>query len=141
MNIKNTNIAANLNTVSGIVSGNLTGVGSGDYSSSQSANLDNQVKRLQNTSKNSEKELDKAASGFEALLLHNMLEAMWKTVDTTGSLMGDDSNQAQIFRDMLNQALSDKISQGKGIGVKDFLKKEIHRKDGASEAKDEEKIS
>ena len=80
----------------------------------------------------SEKELDKAASGFEALLLHNMLKEMWESVDSGGSLFGEDSNASQIYRDMFNQTIADKISEGKGMGVKEFLKRELHKYQDAS---------
>lgn len=77
------------------------------------------------------KELEKATGGFEALLLHQMLTAMWSTVEETGFL-GEDNNQSQIYRSMLNQAIADEVSEGKGIGVKDFLKKEIAKVKPAS---------
>jgi Rod binding domain-containing protein len=70
-------------------------------------------------------EVDKAASGFEALLLHNMLQEMWKTTGSGEGLLGENSNESQIFRDMFNQALADEISEGDGIGVKQFLKNEL----------------
>ena len=78
-----------------------------------------------------EKGVDKAAGGFEALLLHQMLKSMWETVDTSG-LLGEDSNQAQIYRDMFNQSLADSIAEGRGIGVKQFLKGELVRRGIAS---------
>ena len=71
-----------------------------------------------------EKQLNKASSGFEALLLQQMLKSMWETVQTTG-LLGENSNEAQIYRDMFNQAVSDNISEGKGVGIKKFLAKEL----------------
>lgn len=89
------------------------------------------VKTLANKEVKDAKELDEAASGFEALLLHNMLKEMWKTVEFTGFL-GEDSNEAQIYRDMLNQALADSVAEGEGIGVKDFLKTELAKTESAS---------
>ncbi len=80
----------------------------------------------------SEKELDKAASGFEALLLHNMLKEMWESVDSGGALLGEDSNASQIYRDMFHQTIADKIAEGKGMGVKEFLKRELHKYQDAS---------
>lgn len=79
----------------------------------------------------SKKELDKAAGGFEALLLHQMLESMWSTVDYAG-MFNEKSNEAQYFRDMLSQAIADNTSKGRGIGVKDFLEKELVKKYQAS---------
>ncbi len=74
----------------------------------------------------SDKEIDKAAGGFEALLLQQMLKAMWETVETTG-LTGENSNASQIYRDMFHQAIADKIAEGRGMGVKDFVKKELSK--------------
>ncbi len=82
----------------------------------------------------SEKEIDKAAGGFESLLINEMLKSMWATVEPAG-LMGENSNQAQIYRDMFNQSIADKISEGKGIGVKSFMRREISRIEPNSKAK------
>ena len=82
------------------------------------------VKTLSQQSLKSEKELDKAASGFEALLLHQMFKAMWSTVETNG-LLGEESNQHQIFQDMFQQAVADSVADGQGMGVKQFMKKEL----------------
>lgn len=82
------------------------------------------VKELASRKVSTEKETDKAASGFEALLLHQMLKAMWSTVQTTG-LLGENSNEAQVYRDMLDQAIADNVAEGRGVGVKKFLKKEL----------------
>lgn len=91
--------------------------------------FDRGVKRAESIAKSAnmdEKAVTKAAGGFEALMLHEMLKEMWATVNTTG-LLGEDSNQAGIYRDMLNQAIADNIAEGRGIGVKSFLKKELVR--------------
>ena len=80
------------------------------------------------------KEIEKAASGFESLLVHQMLKGMWQTVDTTG-LLGEESNQSEIFRDMFHQAIADSVSEGRGIGIKQFVKGELNRAEGASKKK------
>ncbi|MCB0323364.1 MAG: rod-binding protein [Bdellovibrionales bacterium] len=84
------------------------------------------AKSLASKDVKSQEDVEKAAGGFEALLLHQMLKAMWSTVQSTGFL-GDDSNQAQIYRDMLNQAIADSVAEGRGVGVKDFLRKELSK--------------
>jgi flagellar protein FlgJ len=94
------------------------------------AQLEN-LKRLTSQGVKTEKEIEKAAGGFEALLLHQMLQSMWKTVDSTG-LLGENSNQAKIYHDMFQQALADTISEGDGIGVKKFLRKELSKYSNAS---------
>ena len=97
----------------------------------QTAQL-NQVKNASNQKLSSEKDIDKAAGGFEALLLHQMMESMWSTVDFAG-MFNESGNEANVYRDMLSQALADTTSQGRGIGVKDFLKKELLKYQKASE--------
>ena len=89
------------------------------------------AKSLQGQDVKKEKELEKAVGGFEALMLHQMLSAMWETVDTSG-LMGEDTQQAQIFRDMLNQAIAEEASSGRGVGLKGFLKAELLKRYDAS---------
>jgi Rod binding domain-containing protein len=91
----------------------------------------NKAKNLASHGIKSKKDLDKAAGGFEALLLHQMLESMWSTVDYAG-MFNEKSNEAQYFRDMLSQAIADTTSKGRGIGVKDFLEKELIKKYQAS---------
>ena len=80
--------------------------------------------RVNNQSLKTPKEVEEASSGFEALLLHHMLKAMWSTVETSG-MFGEDSNQSQIYRDMLNQAIADSVAEGRGIGVKEFIARQL----------------
>ena len=77
------------------------------------------------------KDVDKAAGGFEALLLQEMMQSMWSTVEFSG-MFNEKSNEASIYRDMLTQAIADNTSAGRGIGVKEFLGKELLRKGRAS---------
>ena len=89
------------------------------------------AKELGNRKVSSEKEVDKAAGGFEALLLHQMMESMWSTVEF-GGMFNETGNESNIYRDMLSQAVADTTAEGRGIGVKDFLKKELLKKTDAS---------
>ncbi len=70
--------------------------------------------------------LEKASSGFEALLLHNMLKEMWGSAGQ-GGILDENSNEMNIFRDMFNQAIADEVVKGEGIGVKKFLNKELSK--------------
>ena len=79
----------------------------------------------------SEKEVDKAAGGFEALLLHQMLESMWSTVEFAG-MFNETSNESQVYRDMMMQAVADTTAEGDGIGVKKFLRAELLKYSKAS---------
>ena len=63
--------------------------------------------------------------------MHQMMQSMWETVEFTG-MFGEDSNQGEIYRDMFNQALSDSVAEGKGIGVKEFIRNELLKDSKAS---------
>jgi Rod binding domain-containing protein len=61
-----------------------------------------------------DKEIVKAAQDFEALLLQQMFSSMWKgTVET--------SNEESLYRDMLNQAIAEEMSKGRGLGLKEMV--------------------
>jgi Rod binding domain-containing protein len=63
-----------------------------------------------------------AAQQFEALLVQKMLESMWDTIPKNG-LMG--SNEEETYRGMLNEALANSISEGRGVGIKDVIMKDF----------------
>lgn len=84
------------------------------------------LEQLKKSSLKDEKDLEKATKGFEAMLLNEMLKSMWDSVETTG-LLGEDSNEAQIYRDMFNQAIADTTAEGRGIGLKEYLKRDLER--------------
>lgn len=86
------------------------------------------AKDLKTQSVDSEKQIEKAASGFEALLLHQMMSSMWETVEWSG-MFGGSSNASEIYRDMFTQAVSDSISAGRGIGVKEVVTRELRKKE------------
>jgi len=64
-----------------------------------------------------------AAEQFEAMLLKEMLKSMWSTVPQEGMLSG--SYEEGMYRDMLNEALAQSISEGQGMGIKDVILKDI----------------
>jgi Rod binding domain-containing protein len=66
-----------------------------------------------------------AARQFEAMLVKQMIDSMWSTVPKKGVLTG--SNEESMYRDMLNEALANSISEGKGMGVKDVILKDINK--------------
>ena len=87
---------------------------------------ENKVKSLETSLKSkghSDAEIEKAAAQFEALLLHQMMNEMWKSVPNEGLLSG--SREEALYRDMLNQAVADSISTGKSIGIKNVVMKEL----------------
>ena len=113
----------------------LTTVAGMDAKSAASlAGTNTQLDKAKDLSKQEVKDakgVEKAAGGFEALLLHQMMESMWSTVDFAG-MFNEKGNEASFFRDMLSQAIADNTSKGRGIGVKSFLTKELVKNYDAS---------
>jgi Rod binding domain-containing protein len=68
---------------------------------------------------------EKVSKQFEALLLKQMINSMWSTVPQEGLLSG--SHEEGLYRDMLNEALANSISEGRGIGIKDVILKDIKK--------------
>lgn len=84
----------------------------------------NQIQDAVKNSKTGEKDkTEKAAVDFEALLLKQMFDEMWKTVPD-GSLLGASSEEKQ-FRDMYTDALAQEIAEKQSIGVKQVLLKDF----------------
>jgi Rod binding domain-containing protein len=50
---------------------------------------------------------------------------MWSTVPKGGIVSG--SNEESLYRDMFNEALSNSISEGRGIGIKDVILKDFNK--------------
>jgi len=75
--------------------------------------------------KDSPEKIAAAASKFEALLLQQMFQAMWKTVPSEGSLLGSD--EEQYYRDIFNEVLAENVSQGGGIGIREVIIKDMER--------------
>ncbi|MEY4669103.1 MAG: hypothetical protein RL518_1802 [Pseudomonadota bacterium] len=65
-----------------------------------------------------------AAQQFEALLVQEMLKSMWATVPQGELLSG--SHEEKMYRDMLNEAVANSIAEGRGMGIKDVLLKDLN---------------
>lgn len=72
--------------------------------------------------------IDKAARQFEGMLLHEMLKSMWSTVPQSELFKGS-GNEDEMYRDFMNQAVSDTISAGRGIGIRDVVTKDMQKLD------------
>ena len=68
-----------------------------------------------------------AAKQFEALLVQEMLKSMWQTVPKGELISG--SNEEQTYRDMFTEQLSQRISEGKGLGIKEVIQRDIEKLD------------
>ena len=72
-----------------------------------------------------QKDIRKAATQFEALLVQQMLQSMWKTVPNEGLLTSNE--ERDFYRDMLSESLAKDISEGQGIGIKEVIMKDMNR--------------
>ena len=68
-------------------------------------------------------EIKDASVQLEALLLKMMYNEMWKTVPKD-ELFGS-SNAMDIYRDIYNEELTKKAAEGGGIGLADFIYKQL----------------
>lgn len=70
--------------------------------------------------------IKKAATDFEALLLHQMMNSMWSTVPKD-TLFGQ-GNEDEIYRDMYTDAVTKDIAEKQGLGIKEVIIKELTKK-------------
>ena len=89
--------------------------------------LNNSSKKI-NTMTNDEvyqrnKEIKEASVQLEALLLKMLYTEMWKTVPKD-ELFGE-SNAMDIYRDMYNEEITKKAAEGGGIGLADYIYKQL----------------
>ena len=68
-------------------------------------------------------EIKEASVQLEALLLKMMYNEMWKTVPKN-ELFGS-SNAMEIYRDMYNEEITKKAAEGGGIGLADYIYKQL----------------
>ena len=69
------------------------------------------------------KDIREASVQLEGLLLKMMYNEMWKTVPKN-ELFGDD-NAMEIYRDMYNDEITKKAAEGGGIGLADFIYRQL----------------
>ena len=69
------------------------------------------------------KDPKQAAQQFEALLVQEMVKSMWATVPQGELLSG--SHEEKMYRDMLNEAVASSIAEGRGMGIKEVILKDL----------------
>lgn len=70
------------------------------------------------------KEIREASVQLEAIMLKMMYNEMWKTVPKN-ELFGDNNNAMEIYRDMYNEELTKAAAEGGGIGLADFIYRQL----------------
>ena len=70
-------------------------------------------------------EIKDASVQLEAILLKMMYNQMWQTVPKN-KLFGEENNNAMdIYRDMYNEELTKKIAEDGGIGLADYIYRQL----------------
>lgn len=69
---------------------------------------------------------EKAATEFEALLLHQMLNSMWSTIPKNEAMGG--GQEEGMYRDMYTEAVAKEISEKQSLGIKNVIFKELSKK-------------
>jgi len=78
------------------------------------------------TGKNEDAELKKACEDFEAVMIHQMLKAMRKTVPDGGIL--EKSNGSDVWESFYDEKISFEVSgEEKGTGLARFLYEELSK--------------
>ncbi|MCB9481307.1 MAG: rod-binding protein [Desulfobacteraceae bacterium] len=78
------------------------------------------------TGKNEGDELKKACEDFEAIMIHQMLKAMRKTVPDGGIL--EKSNGSDVWESLYDEKISFEVSgEEKGTGLAKFLYEELSK--------------
>ncbi len=92
----------------------------------------NELKKLGPAEKGAKADtrVEDAATDFEALLLHQMFKSMWASVPQDGMLGG--GREAEIYRDMFNEAIAKDIAKGQGIGIKAVIARELEDREGSN---------
>ena len=85
----------------------------------------NKMSEVSQAKRPATKDAAQAAQQFEALLIGEMLKSMWQTVPQGQLLSG--SHEESLYRDMLNEAISNSIAEGRGMGIKDVIFKDMNR--------------
>lgn len=74
-------------------------------------------------------EIKEASVQLEALMLKLMYNEMWKTVPKNELFSDGNDNAMEIYRDMYNEELTKKIAEGGGIGLADFIYRQLTETD------------
>jgi flagellar protein FlgJ len=85
-------------------------------------------------------DLKKATQQFEAYFLDELLKEMRKTVPKD-TLLKDQSNQQEIFRDMMDQDMADNMSKRGDFGLGKMMYDQLSASLGEEAPKDPVKIS
>lgn len=70
-------------------------------------------------------DIKKASVQLEAIMLKMMYNEMWKTVPKNELFSDGNDNAMEIYRDMYNEELTKAAAEGGGIGLADFIYRQL----------------
>ena len=74
-------------------------------------------------------DIKKASVQLEAIMLKLMYNEMWKTVPKNTLFSDGNDNAMEIYRDMYNEELTKAAAEGGGIGLGDFIYRQLTETD------------
>ena len=74
-------------------------------------------------------DIKKASVQLEAIMLKMMYNEMWKTVPKNELFSDGNDNAMEIYRDMYNEELTKAAAEGGGIGLADFIYRQLTETD------------
>ncbi|MBR1647598.1 MAG: rod-binding protein [Selenomonadaceae bacterium] len=74
-------------------------------------------------------DIKKASVQLEAIMLKMMYNEMWKTVPKNELFSDGNDNAMEIYRDMYNEELTKQAAEGGGIGLADFIYRQLTETD------------
>ena len=74
-------------------------------------------------------DIKKASVQLEAIMLKMMYTEMWKTVPKNTLFSDGNDNAMEIYRDMYNEELTKQAAEGGGIGLADFIYRQLTETD------------
>ena len=74
-------------------------------------------------------DIKKASVQLEAIMLKMLYNEMWKTVPKNELFSDGNDNAMEIYRDMYNEELTKQAAEGGGIGLADFIYRQLTETD------------
>ena len=74
-------------------------------------------------------DIKKASVQLEAIMLKLLYNEMWKTVPKNTLFSDGNDNAMEIYRDMYNEELTKAAAEGGGIGLADFIYRQLTETD------------
>ena len=89
-----------------------------------SAKTENAIDKIENNAK-PDKDIQKAAQDFEAVLLNMVIKSMWKTVPKSDLFEKNSANN--IYEGLMHSSLAEEMASNGGMGIATALAKQLSK--------------